>query len=278
MIETQDEGTEHQRLVDRYFQASAPFWKAIYERQDLDAAIYQERRDLVLSMVNGLGIPRDSLVLEIGCGAGLTAVSLAERYIVEAVDTVPDMLDLTRERAASAGVAHRLTTRRSDAHNLAYAAGTFDLALAIGVLPWVSDPSRVLRECARVVRRGGYFIASIDNTWALQRILDPQLNPVIRPLKRVLRNCLRRLGIVDPEAREQLCGNRKFDRLLGTVGLTKVWGKTLGFGPFSLFSRTIIPESMGGRLHRRMQQIADRNCPLIRSAGSHYVVVARKES
>src|SRR5450759_1230363 len=113
MIEAQNERTEHQRLVNKYFQASARFWEAIYEREDIHAAIHQERSRLVLSMVSGLNLPRASSVLEVGCGAGLTAVALAERHVVEAVDLVQEMLDLTRERAARAGLEQRVKTRCS---------------------------------------------------------------------------------------------------------------------------------------------------------------------
>jgi ubiquinone/menaquinone biosynthesis C-methylase UbiE len=268
---------EHQQLVNKYFQTSARCWEAIYERQDIHAAIYQDRRTLVLSLVSDLQLPRHSMVLEVGCGAGHTAVSLAERYMVEAVDTVQEMLDLTRKRAIGAGVENRLKIQHTNGNDLAYAGNSFDLVVAIGVLPWARDASLLLREFARVVRPGGYLIASVDNGWALQRILDPQLNPAIRPVKQALRNYLWRVGIVDPQARQQLCRNRKFDRLLTSVGLTKVCGKTLGFGPFSLFSHTILPDSISVRIHRALQQMVDREWPLIRSAGTNYIVVSRKE-
>src|SRR5205085_3184765 len=134
------------------------------------------------------GISKDAFVLEVGCGAGLTAVKLAERYIVEAVDTVQEMLDLTRERAAIARVDDRLTTRRGDANELSYTDGAFDLVLAIGVLPWVHDNASALREFARVLRPGGHLIVNIDNKWALHRIIDPQLNPIVRPVKKALRS------------------------------------------------------------------------------------------
>src|SRR5205807_574272 len=107
--------------VDKYFQASAPFWEAIYERQDIHSIIHQERRSLVLSLVSSLELPRDSSVLEVGCGAGLTAVALADRYRVEAVDTVEEMLTLTRERAIRAGLADRVRTLCADANQLGYA-------------------------------------------------------------------------------------------------------------------------------------------------------------
>src|SRR5207302_7387427 len=137
---------------------------------------------------------------------------------VEAVDTVQEMLDLTRERAAIARVDDRLTTRRGDANELSYTDGAFDLVLAIGVLPWVRDNASALREFARVLRPGGHLIVNIDNKWALHRLIDPQLNPIVRPVKKALRSLLNRFGLLVPEAREQLCANSKFDQSLARFG------------------------------------------------------------
>lgn len=267
---------DHQRLVDKYFETSTSFWEGIYERRDLPSSIYQERKEVVLAMIGDLTLPRDSHVLEVGCGAGITAVSLAERYLVEALDALPDMLDLTRQRGDSAGVGHRLQTKLGDANDLPYDDGTFDLTLAIGVLPWVRNISRALEELVRVLRPGGFLVVSTDNSWALQRILDPLLNPAFRPLKQAFRDSWWALGIGKPQAREDLCGPRKLERLLAKSGLTRNYGKTVGFGPFSFFGYPTMSDSFALRVHRGLQSCADRNWPLLRSVGSHYVVCARK--
>jgi len=68
---------------------------------------------------------------------------------------------------------------------------------------------------------------------------------------------------------------RAFDRQLQAVGLRKKRGVVLGFGPFTLFNKRLLPNSIGVRLHHRLQQRA-AGIPLIRSAGSQYVVLAQK--
>jgi hypothetical protein len=60
--------------------------------------------------VDTISLPDAAHVLEVGCGAGHTAVALAQRgYRVHALDATPEMIALTRRAAESAGLP--LTTR-----------------------------------------------------------------------------------------------------------------------------------------------------------------------
>src|SRR6267378_2147544 len=100
---------QHQLIVNTYFKARARDWEEIYAQKDVYAVIHQQRQTLVLAMVDKLGLPPDEQVLEVGCGAGLTTAALAHRgYIIDAVDSVDEMVDLTRRHAAEVGVAHRV--------------------------------------------------------------------------------------------------------------------------------------------------------------------------
>src|SRR5437762_863866 len=82
-----------QQMVDAYFNQAAPYWKQIYEHQDVYAAIHQERQARVLAEVHRLGLAAGSAVLEIGCGAGFTSVALAQRgYAVTAIDSAAAMV------------------------------------------------------------------------------------------------------------------------------------------------------------------------------------------
>lgn len=90
---------QHQFPVDTYFKAGARYWEEIYAKKDVYSVIHQQRQSLVLAMVDKLGLARDDQIL--GCGAGLTTAALASRgYRVDAVDSVVEMVDLTRRHAA----------------------------------------------------------------------------------------------------------------------------------------------------------------------------------
>ncbi len=129
----------HQRSVDEYFKGAVAQWCEIYELHTLYARIHQERLSIVLLMAESIALSAEARVLEVGCGAGLTTVALAERgFAVEAVDTVRDMLRSTKARAASAGVTHRVRAIQASVDHLPYSDNHFSLVLAIGVLPWLA--------------------------------------------------------------------------------------------------------------------------------------------
>ena len=266
---------QHQLIVNTYFKAKAQEWEEIYAQKDVYAVIHQQRQTLVLAMVDKLGLPPGEQVLEIGCGAGLTTAALASRgYSVDAVDSVDEMLDLTRRHAAEAGVAHRVRTAVADINRLIFPGDHFNLVVAIGVLPWLHSIYEPMREVARVTKAGGYLIVNVDNRWRLHELLDPRLNPIHAPIRKLARALHHRKHL--PQA--QRCSPRAFDAILQKAGYAKIQGTTLGFGPFSLLGRTVLPESVGIEAHNALQRYADRNIPLLRSTGAQYLVLARKPS
>lgn len=266
---------QHQLIVNTYFKARTRDWEEIYAQNDVYAVIHQQRQTLVLAMVDKLGLPPDAQVLEVGCGAGLTTAALASRgYSVDAVDSVDEMLDLTRRRAAAAGVAHRVRTAVADINRLIFPSNHFGLVVVIGVLPWLHSIYEPMQEVARVTKAGGYLIANVDNRWRLHELLDPRLNPIHAPIKKLVRAFDQRKHLPQAQRRSP----REFDAILQKVGYTKIRGTTLGFGPFSLFGRQVLPESVGIEAHNALQRYADRNIPLLRSTGAQYLVLGRKES
>src|ERR1043166_100990 len=262
-----------QECVHSYFDSVAPEWLKIYERSDVSAVVHQQRQMTVLSLIDKLALPRQSRVLDAGCGAGLTSVALAERgYSVDAVDVASPMLDLTHQVAKDAGVAGRIRTSQGDVRDLPFSHGVFSLAVAIGVLPWVRSLDRSLRELVRVLRPGGYLIVNVDNRWRMTHLLDPYAWVKLAG-SRIMRSLgFSRWSGAPPTVR---CSLREFDALLAPAGLRKLWGATLGFGPFLLLD-ALSPQSAGVALHHRLQRLADRAVPLFRSAGAQYLVLSRK--
>jgi ubiquinone/menaquinone biosynthesis C-methylase UbiE len=278
-VQAVDGGRMHgagvQRLVDDWFQLDARRWTDLYRATDVSGVIYQERRDRTLSWVENLGLAPGAAVLELGCGAGVLAVELARRGLrVSATDPAPAMVQLARRHAADAAADVRIA--RADAQHLGVANAAFDLVVALGVVPWLHSPRAALFETARVLRAGGYVIASADNRARLTHVIDPRYNPLLGPVRRLSRRLLRatpRTGI-----RPKLHWVWEFDALLDSVGLDKVSAATIGFGPFTWLGQDLLPDSLGRRVHRRLQRLADGATPGLRWSGSHYLVLARKRS
>jgi ubiquinone/menaquinone biosynthesis C-methylase UbiE len=264
----------YQRHLDSYFNRAARYWDEIYSRQDISAAIYQERLKRVLELSERLELAPGSRVLEIGCGAGWTAVALAQRgCLVDAADTVPAMLASTRLHAGEAGVGDRVRPIFADTHRLPFGDASFHLVLAIGVIPWLPAAAPAIREMSRVLEQEGQLIVSADHTWGLSRIVEPLTNPLAWMFKPVIRKLIARR---DAGARSVLSSRKEIDSALAAAGLQKISSLTLGFGPFTVARRRLLSDTVGLRLHRRLQALADRGVPVFRSGGAHYLVAARK--
>jgi ubiquinone/menaquinone biosynthesis C-methylase UbiE len=269
---------QYQRLVDAFFRDSWRYWRDVYQEGSLSAHIYRQRQSSVLAMVDQLELPARSRILEVGCGAGLTTVALAGRgYTVDAIDTVGEMLELTRQAALDAGVGPQVRTSLSSALEINFPAQRFDLVVAMGVLPWLRHPKEALSEMGRVIKPGGHVIVTADNHWCLSQMFDPLCFPGLRPARWMIADVLERFGL-RTASRPRLYRHtiRHIDTLLLRAGLQKVQGITLGFGPFTFFKRSLLTDRIGIKLHEKLQELAGRQFPGIRSTGTEYVVMARK--
>ncbi len=264
---------QYQRLLTSMFDSVATDWEQIYYRKDVFAVIHQHRREATLQLCDGLQLPAGARVLEAGCGAGLTTAALAERgYRVEAVDCAKAMLDIVRQTVGRAPGAHRVNLGLADIQRLPFADRTFDLVLAIGVLPWLDSPGPAIQEVARVVKPGGHVIANVDNPLRLNLLLDP-----LGRLGMIGGRVLRAAGLRKPIAHARFQSRRKFDTCLSRAGLRKVVARNLGFGPFAVLHRQVFSDRTGVRLHCMLQRLADESVPALGLFAAQYLVLAAKD-
>jgi ubiquinone/menaquinone biosynthesis C-methylase UbiE len=270
-----------QQQVNEYFESSSEYWKNIYCDDQLLPRIYQDRHNTALGWIRELGLRRDARILEIGCGAGLTSIALAkDGHTVDAMDSTMAMLDMTSRSARDQGVENCIRLHLGDVHALPFPSQTFDLVIAIGVLPWLHSERVAVEEMQRVLRHDGYLLVTADNNARLIRILDPASCPLFAPLRRIGKRVLQRFGRWSPATGFQAKRHdrNEVQRLMNRSGFHELQSCTIGFGPFTFFGKSLFPNFIGIGLHKRLQALASRGWSPLRWTGSHYLVLAAKIS
>jgi SAM-dependent methyltransferase len=267
---------QRQDRTDAYFGEHSAYWNEIYSQGGLEALVYRERMGAALAWVDALGLDPGAKVLEIGCGAGLATLELARRgYTVESTDSSAEMVALASDQIAQADLAD-VALSVADVHELPYAAGSFELVLALGVLPWLHSPQRAVGEIARVLAPGGHAILSADNRLRLNGLVDPLESPLFAPAKYAWRAVRVVRGRPWTRALLRLHTPRRVDGWLVAAGLEPERRTTIGFGPFTFFWRPILRDRTALRLHHGLDHLAERRIPRLRCHGWHYLVSARR--
>jgi SAM-dependent methyltransferase len=121
--------------------------------------------DDYLSMMD---IDKAVSVLDMGCGTGVAARTIAKRAgfrgQVTGVDLSPMFIDTATRRAREEGISTRVRFAVGDTRSLAMPEQSFDAIVAHTLLTHVEDPIAILDTARRLLRPGG-VIAVFDVDW-----------------------------------------------------------------------------------------------------------------
>jgi ubiquinone/menaquinone biosynthesis C-methylase UbiE len=145
-------------------------------------------------------VPRGTRqLLDVGCGTGDDVLALAERLGPRAsligLEKQLELVDEAQRRARSVALNVRFAV--GDAHSLPFADDAFDVVRADGVLRYASDPTRVVRELARVLAPGGSLLLHDHEDVVLGRPRSERGAPADDLLALLRRTGLDRVELVD---------------------------------------------------------------------------------
>lgn len=116
------------------------------------------------------GNVRGCIVLEIGAGSGRDTLELVRAGAVGVVlDYSPASLQLVKRQAAEQGLPVHLV--RADALAMPFRDGSIDVTHHQGLLEHFRDPMPLLRENARIARRGGRVVVDVPQTFHLYTVM-----------------------------------------------------------------------------------------------------------
>jgi ubiquinone/menaquinone biosynthesis C-methylase UbiE len=137
----------------------------LYDRAQLEL-LPRTAYDQALGVGNHLrhaDIVTGDTVVDLGCGAGVDCVLAAHRTgptgRVIGLDFLDEMLDKTERSAEEAGLAS-IETLYGEMEAIPLPDDSVDVVISNGVINLSARKSRVMFECARVLRPGGSFCVS----------------------------------------------------------------------------------------------------------------------
>lgn len=112
--------------------------------------------------------PREVSILDIGCGAGASTLTLARHLAghIIAVDNHQPFLDTLAARAVAADLRATIDCRNADMRTLAFPDGSFDIVWAEGSI-YIMGFEAGLRMVKPFLRKGGYAVFS-DMVWLVE--------------------------------------------------------------------------------------------------------------
>ena len=145
-------------------------WDRHYDGSDLHAASYLRiRQKQTIDFIKELGISQNARVLELGYGAGQTALELGKLgFEVHGMDISAGLEEAAMKRCTEGFPEGKFYLRVGNIEGkYPYEDKMFDLVVVIGALQYLYSPGDCMREVFRILKPGGYFIVTQKNSYSL---------------------------------------------------------------------------------------------------------------
>lgn len=255
------------------------YWDSVYKLDECELSVYAmhyvQRRNIIWRTISHLPKHENMTALDSGCGPGAyIPILLRENYEVYALDSAEGMLERARENVPD-GLRQSVHFHRGNVQSLKFSDAMFDLVLSVGVIMYIKDDAKAVREMCRVLKPGGTLIMVVDNKRNLADLID--IPARARNLFMKLRKYFFRRR--SQEHGRESSGPRTYSpheikSLLRQNGLEIGVEASTGINPFLFDGRRIFTNRIDVRLEKILQWIT--KLPGLKRAGYIYICSGRR--
>jgi ubiquinone/menaquinone biosynthesis C-methylase UbiE len=156
-----------------YFNKKSKAYRAEYERETAEGYQFRVRREKVLALVGD-----GKNVVDIASGPGVMVQALQDMgCTVTCVDAAPEMIARAKEEFPD------VEAVVGDAYELPFEDKRFDIATAMGLIEYLDDERRFLKEASRILKPEGTLIITFPNYASPYRAFNRLLLSVVRIFK-----------------------------------------------------------------------------------------------
>lgn len=162
---------------NRFFSSRTKVWNEPYvvndeTLKDFNHFAFRKRKDIVFDFIDRENFSEPKNGIDVGCGAGFFLSELINRnFTTIGSDITLDMVKLSRNNNLFKNFSPKMMC--ADCTSVPFQNDHFDALLCIGVLSYVPDELKAIKEFQRVVKKNGIIILSYPALWKLKNFFDP---------------------------------------------------------------------------------------------------------
>ena len=159
-------------MSEKYFDKNAQKYTEDYYLSQIRHPKWQ-RQKTIEKLVKKFFKSSSCKILNLGCGPGLLEEELSSfGFFGIGIDSSPAMINLSRERASDKGFSQKWQFIVGDCEDIKLNSGGFDCVIASGLIEYMPNDEKLLKEANRLLKDDGILILNISNLFGWSTCLN----------------------------------------------------------------------------------------------------------